>query len=110
MKIRIEFDNIDEPLSINRKLIEALRDGKGMENIVKLMEANYRIIDALASGKVAVMVSDISAESFVDTIVVPDSDKCGCYNNGYCWGVKERDTKCYCGGRKSRCTFYKKGF
>lgn len=108
MKIRIEFDNIAEPLSINRKLIEALKDGKDMENITKLMEMNYSIIDALASGKVAVMVSDINAENFADT-VIPDSDKCGCYHNGYCWGTKEVD-QCYCGGRKSRCTFYKKGF
>ena len=109
MKIHIEFESIAEPLSVNRKLIEALKDGKDMENIVKLMEVNYRIIDALASGKVAVMVSDISAEDFVDAIVVPDSDKCGCYHSGYCWGTKELD-KCDCGSRKSRCTFYKKGF
>lgn len=109
MKIRIEFDNIAEPLSINRKLIEALKDGKDMENIVKLMELNDRIIDAIASGKVGVMVSDISVESFVDAIVIPDSDTCDCYHSGYCWGTKELD-KCDCGGRKSRCTFYKKGF
>ena len=108
MKIRIEFDSLAEAVRVNRKLIEALADGKDMENITKLLEVNYRIIDALASGKVAVMVSDINAENFADTIAVPDSDKCGCYHNGYCWGTKEID-QCYCFGRKSRCTFYKKG-
>lgn len=108
MKIRIEFDSLDETLRVNRKLIEALANGKDMENITKLMEVNYRIIDALATGKVAVMVSDISVENFVGTTVIPDSDKCGCYHHGYCWGTKELD-KCDCGGRKSRCTFYKKG-
>lgn len=109
MKIRIEFDSISEGLRVSRNLIDELSYGKDMENITKLMEVTCRIVDALESGKLDVMVSDISIENFVDAIVIPNIDKCDCYHSGYCWGTKELD-KCDCGGRNSRCTFYKKGF
>lgn len=79
MKIRIEFDNTNE-----------------------LLAFNYAVIPALASGK----------GSFDISVNIPDipelNDICDCYHSGYCWGTKELD-KCDCGGRKSRCTFYKKG-
>ena len=83
MKIHIEFDNISE-----------------------LIALNYKLIDALASGKDAVLVSDIGFKK--PDISIPESDLCDCYRDGYCWGTKEIDP-CYCFGKKSRCTFYKKG-
>ena len=83
MKIYIEFNNTNELLALNDMLVRAIASGKSS--------------------------FDINIETDGLTVGIPESDLCDCYHSGYCWGTKEMDI-CDCGGRKSRCTFYKKGF
>ena len=68
----------------------------------ELLALNDMLVRAIASGKSSFDINLNKSDT-------PESDKCICYRSGYCWGTKERD-KCDCGGDKSRCTFYKKGF